>query len=92
MAATAKKRPLSSNRGAPGSANVRSPAGKTPGEFTTPSPNKEIDSSKVNFVLTPNGQNLRMEYKNSPTPGGGEFLQIPQYNQSFECPSSHMSL
>ena len=90
-----KKRPASSNRATPGS-NIRSPPGKTP-EGGTPSPNKcngEVDSSKVNFVLTPNGKNLRIETKN--TPGGenpiGDFLQIPNCNQSFERPSSYLSL
>jgi len=69
------KRATSSNRGTPGS-NVRSPAGKTPGEGGTPSPNKDVDSSKVNFILTPNGKNLRIEAKNTP-PGDnpiGDFL------------------
>lgn len=78
-----------------------SPAGKTPGEVGTPSPSKgggyaDIDSSKVNIVLTPNGKNLRIEPKNTPTgeTPGGDFLQIPRCNnQSFEQrPSSYMSL
>jgi hypothetical protein len=46
--------------------------------------------------LTPNGKNLRIENKNT-TPSGeatpvGEFLQIPKDNQSFERPSSYMTL
>jgi len=74
-----KKSALSPNRPTHGSSDVRSPAGKTPGEFGTPSPNRSngnIDSSNVNFVLSPNGKNLRIENKN--TPGGdgpiGDFL------------------
>ena len=72
------KRATSSNRATPGS-NVRSPAGKTPGEAGTPSPNKcngEVDSSKVNFILTPNGKNLRIESKNTPIGDNpiGDFL------------------
>ena len=57
-----KKRPSrpTSSRGTPGSGgNFRSPLGKTPGEFGSPTPGHgEVDCSKVNFILTPNGKNL----------------------------------
>lgn len=72
------KKRATSNRGTPRS-NVKSPASKTPGEAGIPSPNKgngDVDSSKVNFVLTPNGKNLRIENKSTPTgeTPAGDFL------------------